>query len=114
MKTDEERRELRLEIEAKTVQLGVLIHEGVINRREAQRVRVEVTYGEYEDDEFGAQMEEHSGYYIVYVPEIDPAGLPDDEALAAHPASLATDKVHEWVDENREYDYFSVDDVYPS
>lgn len=107
-RTDEEIRERRLETEARTVQLGVLMHKDVANRAQAQRCRVEVTYGEY----VGVQMEEHSGYYLVYVPEIDPEGLSDDEAMAAHPAQLATDKVHEWADENRDYDYFSVDDVY--
>lgn len=112
MRTDEERHQRRLEAEAKTVQLGVLIHKDVVNRAHAQRVRVEVTYGEYEDEELGAQMEEHSGYYLVYVPEIDPEGMSDDDALAAHPATLATEKTHEWVQENRAYDYFSVDDVY--
>lgn len=113
MRTDEERLERRLIAEAQTVQLGVLIHKDVRNRREAQRCRVEVTYGDYLDEEPG-RLEQHSGYYLVYVPEIAPEDLSDDEALAAHPATLATDKVHEWVQDNRGYDYFSVDDVYPA
>ncbi len=111
MRTDEERKEARLEVEAKTVQLGVLIHKHCVSRRPGygQRCRVEVTYGQYDEE---MRLQENCGYYLVWVPEIDPVGLSDDDALASHPATLATDKVHEWVQDNRDYDYFSVDDVY--
>lgn len=104
--TSEEGNERRLLAEAQTVRLGNLIHQDVTDREAAQRVRVEVTY------QLPGEVE-HAGFYLVYVPEIDPAGLDDDAALAAHPATLATDTVHDWVDE-KGYDYFSIDEAYPA
>lgn len=105
--SEDARRERRLWREAQTNNLGTLIHSGVTDRSKAQLVRCEVTYQEEGDVE-------HCGWWNVYVPEIDPEGMPDEEALAAHPASLATDKLIEWVDENRQYVYFSIDDTYPA
>lgn len=104
--TAEERTERRLWGEAQTNRLGVLIHSGVTNRAEAQRVSVEVTYQE-------AGEPEHCGFWIVFVPEIEPVG-DDDLDLANHPASLASDKVHEWVEEHHDYEYFSIDDTFPA
>lgn len=105
--TTEEQNERRLWREAQTNFLGSLIHSGVTNRAEAQRVRCEVTYQEEGDVE-------HCGWWHVFVPEINPEGMSDDDALAAHPATLATEKLTDWVDENRDYAYFSIDDTYPA
>ena len=108
MLTEDERKERRLAAEAQTVRLGVLIHDSLKDRLDdppTQRVRCEVTYQEEGDIE-------HSGYWIVYVPELDPEGMSDDEAMEAHPVTLATEKLTDWADDNRDYVYFSIDDMY--
>ena len=105
--SEDTRKERRLWREAQTNYLGSLIHSDVVNASDAQRVRCEVSYQEEGDVE-------HCGWWNVTVPEIDPEGMSDEDALAAHPVSLATEKLHEWVDENRGYVYFSIDDTYPA
>jgi len=119
--TEDMRTERRLAREAQTVYLGHLMHEDVTDIRQSQRVRCEVSYREY------FQGEEHCGYWLITVPEVDPEvdytkyieadadGMSfDDFAMANHPATLATDKLNEWIEENRDYDYFSIDDTYPA
>jgi hypothetical protein len=102
-KVPEEITERRLEIEARTVNLGNLIHRGALNHAPADRVKVEVTYQVPGDIE-------HSGFFLVYVPSIEPTG--DDELdMANHPVQLASDRVYEWTD-TRDYEYFSIDDTF--
>lgn len=106
--TEDQRIERRLAREAQTVYLGHLIHQDVTDIRMTQRVRCEVSYREV------WQGEDHCGFWLIHVPEIDPEGLSDEDAMAAHPATLATEKLNDWIEENRNYDYFSIDDTYPA
>lgn len=101
--------ERRLEREVLT-RLGVL-YAGCASKHDASDVaRVEVTYG-YETDE---GLDEHAGHFIVYVgPQPSPESVEErgGDPLDVHPATVATDRVHAHVGA-REYDYFSVDDVF--
>jgi hypothetical protein len=127
---NEEALERRLEHEAQTVKLGELGNPTTAT----DTARVEVSYRETWDST------EHCGFYIVYVRcsapyivshedgrEHDPALYDYDEARAVadelgegwavmeaqteHPANTASDAVYARAKE-RNYDYFSVDDVY--
>lgn len=102
MTTSDEATERRLSYEAQQ-RLGTLIHQDVRDRSQASAVLVEVTY------QLPGEIE-HAGHYVVWVPSIEMTG-DDEHDLAHHPATLATEKVHDWVNE-KGYDYFSVDDVY--
>lgn len=105
--TDDQKLERRLSREAQTNFMGALIHDDVVDRSQAQCVRCEVSYQEEGDIE-------HCGWWHVFVPEVDPDGMSDEEALANHPATLACDKLTDWIDDNRDYTYFSIDDTYPA
>lgn len=103
--TDEQRLERRLEHEARTTFLGRLRQD-----HSTDSARVEVTYGH--EVRLGV-LDQHSGYFLVDVHSPNPEGMSDDEAMAAHPATIATELVHEEL--NRRFpdaDYLSVDDVY--
>ena len=91
----EEQHERRLEREAHTVRLGVLGKAETAT----DTARVEVTYQETWDSS------EHCGFYIVHV------RCEGVETLEDHPAELARQAVLARAAE-REYEYFSVDDVY--
>lgn len=107
--TSDEVTERRLLQEAKERRLAMLAHPDARNN-ETQRVRVEVSYSE----NFGAY--DRCGYVLALVPEIDPEGLSDDEALAAHPASLADELVNDWLNEQAQrhgWNYTSIDDTFP-
>ena len=105
-------REARLSREAQTVNLGRLLHPDLSTPNfvpnAGTSVRVEITYTD--ENEF-----DHCGYLLVAVPSIEVDGMSDDEALAAHPATLASDVVDAWLNERAEREgwiYTSIDDTY--
>ena len=101
----EEMKERRLEREAHERLLGHLTQENATDS-----ARVEVTYTEPDDTE-------RCGYFLVEVHARPPDQCADkEEALANHPATIATDLVHEEMERkfppDQGYGYRSVDDVY--
>lgn len=97
----DEREEIRLENEARTNFMGWLNHgdltEDDITGFDYDTARVEVTYQRYESGPVFA------GYFHLRVPS-----RPASDDLADHPATLASDRAHDW---GEDFAYFSVDDV---
>lgn len=95
--------ERRLSHESQTVELGRFCAPGCETALAATDVcRVEVSRGYFTDEE-GTSLRENAGYYVVFV-STTPGG--------EHPANIATDAVNERELKN-DWDYFSVDDVFP-
>jgi hypothetical protein len=100
---DEVATERRLAHEADTRELGRFCAPGCDTAFNATDVcKVEVTRGYFTDDE-GFSLRENAGYYVVYV-STTPGG--------EHPANIASDAVYAKEDRG-DWDYFSVDDVFP-
>lgn len=96
--------ERRLQHEAQTTELGRFCAPGCETSFAATDVcRVEVTRGYFSDDE-GLSLRENAGFYVVYV-STTPGGN--------HPANIATDAVNDRFGNSGDWDYFSVDDVFP-
>lgn len=101
-------RERRLSHEARTVRLDTISHPWLTPKTDVSTVRVEVSIAD-------ADGRETCGFLLVNVPDFNVDGMSDDEALAKHPATLATDTANEWLDERVEskgWTYVSVDDAY--